>query len=55
MRGAFDCPHAERAFGFLTYEALVKFQIGNGLPATGFFGPLTRAVLESMTATSTAP
>jgi hypothetical protein len=32
-------------FGILTYQALVKFQKANKLPTTGFFGPLTRAVM----------
>jgi hypothetical protein len=30
-------------FGLLTYRALVRYQKAHGLPATGFFGPLTRA------------
>lgn len=34
-------------FGILTYRALIKFQTASGLPATGFFGPLTRAVINS--------
>jgi peptidoglycan hydrolase-like protein with peptidoglycan-binding domain len=38
-------------FGLLTYAALIKFQSANNLPATGFFGPLTR---EIMSATSTS-
>lgn len=29
-------------FGSLTYKALMKFQKSVGLPATGFFGPMTR-------------
>jgi hypothetical protein len=32
-------------FGSLTYKALMKFQKSVGLPATGFFGPMTRAVV----------
>ncbi len=32
-------------FGLRTYRAVVKFQLAEGLPATGFFGPLTRAAL----------
>ena len=35
-------------FGTLTYNALVKFQAGNGVPATGYFGPLTRAAIASL-------
>lgn len=30
-------------FGLLTYDALKTFQQANGLPVTGYFGPLTRA------------
>ena len=33
-------------FGSLTYKALQKFQKSIGLPATGFFGPLTRAYIS---------
>jgi peptidoglycan hydrolase-like protein with peptidoglycan-binding domain len=40
-------------FGLHTYAALIKFQEANNLPATGYFGPLTRALLGSMTASST--
>lgn len=39
-------------FGPLTYRALVNFQAANLLPATGFLGPLTRALLAL---TSTVP
>jgi hypothetical protein len=38
-------------FGLKTYAALVKFQAAEGLPATGFFGPLTRAAIARVTAT----
>jgi predicted signal transduction protein with EAL and GGDEF domain len=31
-------------FGLHTYAALVNFQPANNLPATGYFGPLTRAI-----------
>ena len=31
-------------FGNATRAALIKFQSAHGLPASGFFGPLTRAV-----------
>jgi hypothetical protein len=34
-------------FGAKTYQALVKFQQANNLPATGYFGPLTRALVNS--------
>jgi Putative peptidoglycan binding domain len=41
-------------FGLYTYAALVKFQQAHNLPATGYLGPLTRAALGLMTASSTA-
>jgi peptidoglycan hydrolase-like protein with peptidoglycan-binding domain len=40
-------------FGLLTYQALTQFQSAHGLPATGFFGPLTRAFIATLAATST--
>jgi len=40
-------------FGMATYRALVSFQAAHGLPATGYFGPLTRKLIADM-ATSTA-
>lgn len=33
-------------FGAETAAALTKFQAASGLPATGFFGPLTRQYIE---------
>ena len=33
-------------FGMMTYKALQKFQKSVGLPATGFFGPMTRAYIN---------
>lgn len=33
-------------FGGLTKKALMKFQKDHGLPSTGFFGPLTRGVIN---------
>jgi putative peptidoglycan binding protein len=33
-------------FGMKTYQALIKFQAANHLPATGYFGPLTRGILN---------
>ncbi|HTV31160.1 MAG TPA: Ig-like domain-containing protein [Xanthobacteraceae bacterium] len=35
-------------FGLATYKALVKFQAANGLPATGYFGPETRAFFADL-------
>jgi hypothetical protein len=34
-------------FGSLTYKALQKFQKSIGLPATGFFGPMTRVYIAN--------
>lgn len=34
-------------FGAKTYTALVKFQKSVGLPATGYFGPMTRAKIST--------
>jgi peptidoglycan hydrolase-like protein with peptidoglycan-binding domain len=34
-------------FGQKTYQALIKYQSANNLPATGYFGPLTRALINS--------
>lgn len=34
-------------FGTLTFKALVAFQKSSGLPATGYFGPLTRAFINT--------
>ena len=35
-------------FGAKTYHALIKFQKANGLPATGYLGPLTRKLFSQM-------
>ena len=32
-------------FGLSTYKALIRFQEAHGLPATGYFGPMTRGVV----------
>ena len=34
-------------FGTNTYRTLIKFQKANKLPATGYLGPLTRALINS--------
>ena len=39
-------------FGLLTYRTLTEFQSAHGLPATGYFGPLTRGVINSGSAAS---
>ena len=41
-------------FGMKTYQALIKFQQSKNLPQTGYLGPMTRAALASLSATSTA-
>lgn len=35
-------------FGPATYRALVRFQAAHGLPATGYFGPMTRRLVKGM-------
>ncbi|MDR3489298.1 MAG: Ig-like domain-containing protein [Bradyrhizobium sp.] len=35
-------------FGLMTYGALVNFQQSNGLPATGYLGPLTRSAIDTI-------
>jgi hypothetical protein len=35
-------------FGIHTYRALIEFQSAHGLPATGFLGPLTRAIINGL-------
>ena len=48
-------PGAESAFfGAKTAAALMKLQGANGLPTTGFFGPLTRALLTQTGAAAAA-
>lgn len=37
----------EGYFGNLTKQALTTFQKANGLPATGYCGPMTRSVIEN--------
>jgi hypothetical protein len=37
-------------FGLHTYRALVQFQAAEGLPTTGFLGPLTRGAIALLTA-----
>jgi hypothetical protein len=40
--------HETDIFGPHTYRALQKFQASHGLPQTGYFGPLTRAAVNSL-------
>jgi hypothetical protein len=48
MKGAGSLGHEGTVFGPATRAALAKFQKAHGIsPATGFFGPLTRAYLNS--------
>lgn len=42
-------------FGFATFNALRAYQYAVGVPSTGFFGPLTRAALNSGKALNTNP
>jgi hypothetical protein len=65
--GTSNGPVERRRFGPMTTEALKKYQASVGIPATGFFGPLTRArvnvdcgtgspvVTPTITSTSTQP
>ena len=43
--GAGSPGHETTYFGTATFKALKKFQVAHGLPASGYFGPLTRAVI----------
>lgn len=46
--GAGSIGHETSKFGKLTREALIKFQISKGIkPAVGFFGPVTRGVVNN--------
>ena len=42
----FNCGPVDGIFGIRTKLAVVKFQVVNGIPATGIVGPLTRAALN---------
>lgn len=46
--GYLDSQYVTGNYGPLTTEAVKKFQADNGLPQTGFVGPLTRAKLLEM-------
>jgi peptidoglycan hydrolase-like protein with peptidoglycan-binding domain len=45
--GFFTFPTSTGYFGPITLEAVRAFQAANGIPTTGFVGPLTRAELNS--------
>jgi len=36
-----------KIFGKGTFKTLIKFQKANNLPATGYLGPLTRALINA--------
>lgn len=36
-------------FGAITMQSVAQFQAAHGVPATGFVGPLTRALIEQLT------
>lgn len=46
IEGDYDGP-VTGFFGVMTYDAVVKYQSRNGLPRTGYVGPLTRGILNS--------
>lgn len=46
--GAGSPEHETTTFGTHTYQALLNFQAAHDLPATGFFGPKTRATVNSL-------
>ena len=54
--GYFDSSYlGSGRFGMLTMRALAKYQAANGLPATGYFGPLTRAFIQQKCGTVVVP
>jgi hypothetical protein len=53
--GAGSPGHETSMFGPHTLRALTKFQSAHGLPATGFFGPLTRAKIAELTTAASSP
>ena len=46
--GAGSPGHETDFFGAKTFQALKKFQQAHGLPATGYLGPLTRALIAQL-------
>lgn len=46
-QGAGSSGHETTFFGKATYAALIKFQKSQGLPATGWFGPMTRGKVNA--------
>jgi len=51
--GAGSPGHETTTFANHTYQALLRFQAAHDLPATGFFGPLTRATVNSLASSGT--
>jgi hypothetical protein len=47
--------HETTYFGLATFRALKKFQSAQGLPTTGFLGPLTRIKIATLTNDSSSP
>jgi peptidoglycan hydrolase-like protein with peptidoglycan-binding domain len=42
----YDCGLVDGIFGNKTKQAVIKFQIANGLKGDGIVGPLTRAMMK---------
>jgi len=47
-QGAGSLGHETTKFGSLTKSALARFQKSEGIASTGFFGPITRKLVESL-------
>lgn len=53
--GAGSMGNETKYFGGMTKNAVIAFQKDNGVPGTGFVGPLTRAALNTVTAPTVVP